>query len=48
MSLYYGYSGHPNVVKLTEDPIWTLDKYWNEFDNFDQRGYDYLMSRHPL
>lgn len=47
LSMFYGNSGHPNLVRLN-DPVWTLDKYWNEFDSFDQKGYDYLMSRHPF
>lgn len=33
------------VVPLT-DPTWTLDKFINEFDDFDQKGYDYLIGRH--
>lgn len=41
------YNGHPDLVKLS-DPTWTLDKYFNEFDEFDQRGYNYLMSRHQF
>ena len=41
------YQGHPNVVKLS-DPNWTLDKYYNEFDDFSQKGYDYLMGRHKF
>lgn len=38
------YSGL-NVVKLN-DPIWTLDRYFNEFDDFDEKGYNYLLGRH--
>ena len=34
-----------HLVKL-EDPEWSIDKYYNEFDDFDQKGYDYLLSRH--
>lgn len=34
-----------NLVKLT-DPEWSLDKFKYEFDDFDQTGYDYLLSRH--
>lgn len=34
-------------VKLAtlNDPIWTLDRYYNEFDDFDQNGYNYLINR---
>ena len=28
------------------DPEWSLDKFKYEFDDFDQTGYDYLLSRH--
>lgn len=38
------------VVKLaesSEDPDeWTLDRFRYEFDDFDKKGYDYLVSRH--
>jgi len=34
-----------NLVRLT-DPEWSLDKFKYEFDDFDQVGYDYLLSRH--
>lgn len=40
----FGYSGF-NLVKL-EDPIWTLDNYFNEFDSYDEKGVKYLASRH--
>lgn len=35
-----------NIVTLS-DPVWSLDKYYNEFDDFDQKGYDYLVGRNP-
>lgn len=41
---YFGYSGL-NLVKL-EDPIWSLDKYFNEFDDYDEKGVNYLIGRH--
>lgn len=41
---YMGYQG-VNLVKLN-DPVWTLDRYYNEFDDFDNRGYKYLLGRH--
>ena len=30
-----------NLVTLS-DPVWSLDKYYNEFDDFDQKGYDFF------
>jgi len=33
------------VVPLT-DPMWSLDKFRYECDDYDQRGVDYLNSRH--
>lgn len=43
----YNYGFHPNleVVPLT-DPIWTLEKYEYECDDYDQRGVEYLIGRH--
>lgn len=41
---YMGYKGF-ELVKLN-DPVWTLDKYRYEFDDYDERGYNYLISRH--
>lgn len=35
------------IIKL-EDPVWTIDKYYNEFDSFSQKGMDYLLTRHPF
>lgn len=43
-SKFMGYQGF-QLVKL-EDPTWTLDKYENEFDDFDENGYKYLLGRH--
>lgn len=34
-----------NLVKLNNDN-WTLDMYYNEFDEHDERGERYLMNRH--
>lgn len=33
------------VVKLS-DPVWTLDRYKYEFDDYDETGYKYLLGRH--
>lgn len=41
---YMGYKGF-ELVKLN-DPVWTLDKYKYEFDDYDERGYKYLIGRH--
>jgi len=41
---FWGYQG-VDLVKLN-DPVWTLDRYYNEFDDYDERGYNYLISRH--
>ena len=35
-----------HLVKL-EDQDWSLDRFKYEFDDFDQRGYDYLVKRNP-
>lgn len=45
MSMFNTYQGHPDVVKLT-DPTWSLDKFVGEFEDFSQKGYDYLVGRH--
>lgn len=34
-----------DVVKLS-DPVWSLDKFNNEFDDFSDVGFKYLLSRH--
>lgn len=36
-----------NLIKLN-DRNWTLDMYFNEFDDYDEKGYKYLMSRHQF
>ena len=42
----FGFGPRPlEVVPLT-DPTWTLDKYNNEFDSYDQKGVEYLIGRH--
>jgi len=41
---FMGYQGF-QLVKL-DDPVWTLDKYRYEFDDYDERGYQYLIGRH--
>lgn len=40
-------SNNFDLVKLN-DKNWTLDMYYNEFDDFDEIGYKYLMSRHEF
>lgn len=41
---YMGYQGF-ELVELN-DPIWTLDRFKYEFDDFDEKGYKYLIGRH--
>lgn len=36
-----------NLVRLS-DPVWTLEKYKFEFDDFDQDGINYLIGRHKF
>lgn len=38
-------SGEFNLVKLS-DPVWSLEKFTYELDDFDQDGYNYLVGRH--
>lgn len=33
-----------SLVKLS-DPIWSLDAFENEFDEFDEEGYNYLVNK---
>lgn len=33
-------------LERLSDPVWSLDSFHNEFDDFDQGGYDYLIGRH--
>ena len=33
------------LIKLS-DPVWSLDKFGTEFDDFSQVGYNYLVNRH--
>jgi hypothetical protein len=42
----FGIRNKFEVVPLS-DPEWTLEKYLYECDDFDQKGYNYLLSRHP-
>lgn len=35
----------PDIVPLMDND-WTLDMYYSEFDDFSQKGYDYLVGRH--
>lgn len=41
---FWGWHG-VDLVKL-DDPVWTLDKFRYEFDDYDERGVKYLMGRH--
>ncbi len=34
-------------VKLT-DPEWSLDRFEYEFDDYSEKGYQYLIGRHPM
>lgn len=36
-----------DLVKIN-DPSWDLEMYYNEFDDYDEIGYKYLMSRHKF
>lgn len=49
-SKFLGLQDQFEVTKLpesSENPEdWTLDRFNYEFDDFDQRGYNYLLSRH--
>lgn len=40
-------SNNYDLVKLN-DKNWTLDMYYNEFDDYDEKGYKYLMGRHEF
>ena len=35
------------LVRLT-DPVWSLEKFKFEFEDFDQKGYEYLVGRHKF
>ena len=35
------------LIKL-EHEYWSLDRFKYEFDDYDERGYNYLVSRHPF
>lgn len=45
---FLGFMGSPGPLELVRltDPIWSLDKFKYEFDDFSQEGYDYLIGRH--
>lgn len=40
-------SNNYDLVKLN-DKNWTLDMYYNEFEDYDERGYKYLLGRHEF
>lgn len=44
---YFNISSVVNLVKL-EDPNWTIDMYNYEFDDYDEKGVNYLLSRHQF
>lgn len=46
LGMLSGYSGF-NLVKLN-DPIWSLDKFKYEFDDYSEVGYKYLIGRHKF
>lgn len=46
-SFGFGSSGKLDLVKLS-DPLWTLDRFNYEFDDYDEVGVDYLKGRHPF
>ena len=41
---FFGWKGF-NLVPLT-DPTWSLDKYKYEFDDYSEKGVQYLIGRH--
>lgn len=41
----FGFNNSFDLIKLN-DKNWTLDMYNDEFEVYDQVGYDYLLSRH--
>lgn len=47
LSRFNFFPGHLNLIPLT-DPTWSLDKYYNEFDNYSDKGYNYLVNRNPF
>lgn len=44
---FFNDNNTPKELVRLSDPTWTLDKFYNEFDDFDQKGYDYLVKRNP-
>lgn len=40
-----GFRAPLQVVPL-QDPVWTLERYEYECDDFDEKGYQYLLGRH--
>ena len=38
----------PLEIIPLRDPIWTIDKYYNEFDSYSDKGMAYLNTRHPF
>lgn len=43
---FFGWKGF-NVVPLT-DPVWSLDKFKYEFDDYSEKGVQYLIGRHQF
>lgn len=46
LGMFSGYSGF-NLVRLS-DPVWSLDKFNYEFDDYSEKGYRYLLGRHQF
>lgn len=44
--LKFGWQKEGLSVVPLQDPNWTLDKYYNEFDSYSEEGIEYLIGRH--
>lgn len=42
------FKNHSMELVRLSDPVWSLEKFLYEFEDFDQRGYDYLVGRHKF
>ena len=47
ISRFINFSGMPEIVKLT-DPDWSIDNIEQDLVDYDKKGVDYLIGRHPL
>jgi hypothetical protein len=36
------------VLRKLNDPDWTIEKYYTEFDDYSEKGINYLIGRHPF